>query len=144
MKTIDEIKESRRVLVGHIGMDGGAGEIHLGTWSGSVIWSFGGGWEHVSVCPYQKRITPSWDDMCKVKDIFFREDECVVQFHPPKSEYVNNMPNCLHLWRSLDEVMPMPPSIMVGVKAGQSIESVNRDIGLLLEYEAKEFERGTV
>lgn len=33
------------------------------------------------------------------KDMFFKEDEIVVQYHPAKSEYVNNMPNCLHLWR---------------------------------------------
>jgi hypothetical protein len=87
MKSLEQIKDSKRVLIGKIGIDGGSGEIHLGTWSGSVIWSFGGGWEHVSVCPYKKRITPSWDDMCIIKDIFFNDDECVVQYHPPKSEY---------------------------------------------------------
>lgn len=132
MKTLDEIKESRRIIVGMIGADGGMGEIHLATWSGSVIWSNGGGWEHVSVAPYKHRIIPSWDDMCLVKDIFFNEDECVVQFHPPKSEYVNNMPNCLHLWKSLEEEMPMPPSIMVGTRNGQTMESAREEMRALL------------
>ena len=133
MRTLDEIKGSRRVLVGKIGIDGGSGEIHLASWSGSVIWSYGGGWEHVSVAPYKHRITPSWDDMCQIKDIFFREDECVVQYHPPKSEYVNNMPNCLHLWRPLEEEMPMPPSIMVGIRNGQTAASAREEIRRLVE-----------
>lgn len=128
MKTLDQIKESPRLLVGYTGVDGGSGEIHMPGWSGTIIWSFGGGWEHVSVSPYQKRITPSWDDMCKIKEIFFNDDECVVQYHPPKSEYVNNMPNCLHLWRPIEAEMPMPPSIMVGIRDGQSKKSAIAEI----------------
>lgn len=60
------------------------------------------GLEHVSVSPYDQSITPTWDDMCRIKDIFWDEEELVVQVHPPKSEYVNIMPNCLHLWRDKD------------------------------------------
>ena len=135
MKTLEEIKNSKRVLVGHVGVDGGMGEIHLGPWSGSVIWSFGGGWEHVSVCPYQKRITPSWDDMCKVKEIFFKDEECVVQYHPPKSEYINNMTNCLHLWRPIEQEMPMPPSIMIGLKYGQTMASAMTEIEKINQYD---------
>ena len=75
MRTLEQIKESKRVIVGITGIDGGQGEIHTATWTGSVIWSFGGGWEHVSVSPYKKRIMPSWDDMCMIKDIFFNDDE---------------------------------------------------------------------
>ena len=63
MKSLQEIKDSKRVLVGLISVDGGRGEIHLNKWTGSVVWSYGGGWEHVSVSPYKKHITPSWDDM---------------------------------------------------------------------------------
>ena len=87
--------------------NGGIGTIYIGTWEGSVVWSIEEGWEHVSVAPYKKRITPSWDDMCKVKDIFFEDEECVMQFHPPKSQYVNIMENCLHLWRATEEI-PLP------------------------------------
>ena len=135
MKTLQEIQESRRVIVGRVSMDGGSGEIHMPTWKGSVIWSFGGGWEHVSVRPYQKRITPSWDDMCKIKEIFFRDDECVVQYHPPKSEYVNNVENCLHLWRPLEAEMPMPPSILVGARDGQSAASIREEIEIINQHD---------
>lgn len=37
--------------------------------------------------------------MCKIKDVFWDEEEAVYQVHPPKSKYVNLMTNCLHLWR---------------------------------------------
>ena len=116
MKTLEALKQVPNLLVGRTSIDGGQGEVHFHGWTGSVIWSFGGGWEHVSVCPYKRHIVPSWDDMCKLKDMFFKDDEVVVQYHPAKSEYVNNMPNCLHLWRPFEEVMPTPPSIMVGIK----------------------------
>lgn len=117
MKTLEEIKASKRIIIEQVGIDGGAGVIKIGTWSGTIIWSFGGGWDHVSVCPFQKRITPDWDSMCAIKDIFWYDEDAVIQIHPRKSEYVNNMPNCLHLWRYQGE-MPLPPSWMVGVKGG--------------------------
>lgn len=82
-----------------------------------VIASDGMGWQHVSVSFGAKsKSTPSWDLMCRVKDLFWEDSDCVVQFHPPKSEYVNNHVACLHLWRSLDAPQPMPQSIMVGYK----------------------------
>lgn len=132
MKSLEQIKECRRLNITNNSFDGGLGVITMSTWIGTVVWSFGGGWEHVSVTPIKKRITPSWDDMCILKDIFFNEDETVVQYHPAKSEYVNNVPNCLHLWRPINDVMPTPPSIMVGLKKGQSIESAIEEIK---EYE---------
>ena len=57
----------------------------------------------------------SKDEMCKLKADFFRDDEVVVQFHPAKSEYVNNLMNCLHLWRPTTKKLPLPPSILVGI-----------------------------
>jgi len=39
----------------------------------------------------------------------------VVQYHPPKSDYVNNVDNCLHLFRPLNAEMPRPPKSMVGL-----------------------------
>ena len=54
--------------------------------------------------------------MCFVKNLFWGEDETVVQFHPPKSEYVNNHPYCLHLWRNTRTGYKLPPSILVGIK----------------------------
>jgi hypothetical protein len=70
------------------------------------------GWEHVSVS--LKNRTPNWQEMCFVKDLFWLPEECVVQYHPPRTIYVNCHPNCLHLWRPLQEQMPMPPAILVG------------------------------
>lgn len=120
MKNTDEIISHPRLKTGRIGNDGGNGLISMPLWKGSVIWSNGAGWEHVSVSPESKRITPSWDDMCRIKDMFFYEDEAVIQIHPPKAEYVNNMPNCLHLWRCTYKDMVLPPSVLVGVRKGQT------------------------
>lgn len=80
----------------------------------TVIASDGMDWEHVSVSLNNR--TPNWREMCFIKELFWEEDKCVIQYHPPKSEYVNNHKNCLHLWRPLKENIPMPPSILVGVK----------------------------
>lgn len=125
MRTWDEIAEKAggRIFISQVGGDGGAGIISMPGWKGSLVWSYDGGWDHVSVAPSKRRIMPSWEDMCMIKDIFFREDEAVIQIHPPKSEYVNNVPNCLHLWKS-HEKMPLPPSWMVGVKDGESMAEV--------------------
>jgi hypothetical protein len=79
-----------------------------------IVASDGEGWEHVSVSA--ERRTPNWTEMCFVKDLFWRDDECVIQYHPPKSEYVNCHPYCPHLWKPLDLPLPMPPSILVGPK----------------------------
>ena len=79
-----------------------------------VIASDGLGWEHVSVSLPNR--TPSWKQMCFIKSMFWDEEDAVVQFHPPASEYVNHHPHCLHLWRSTGETMPRPPSILVGPK----------------------------
>ena len=80
-----------------------------------VIFSDGDGWEHVSVSTPSR--TPNWTEMCFIKSVFWHEEDTVIQFHPPKSEYVNNHPYCLHLWRPNDGlVIPLPPSILVGIK----------------------------
>lgn len=70
------------------------------------------GWEHVSVSRDDR--TPTWSEMCQVKDMFWDEEDCVVQYHPPKSDYVNNHLFCLHLWRPIGIELPRPPSFMVG------------------------------
>ena len=128
MRTLEEIKNNPRVIVGQTSYDGGNGIITLPLWRGSVIWSIGAGWDHVSVSPDSKRVVPTWDDMCKVKEIFFNDDEAVIQIHPPKDEYVNNMPNCLHLWRCTYKEMLLPPSCLVGLRKGQSMAELNKEI----------------
>lgn len=71
-----------------------------------------GSWEHVSVSTSTR--CPTWDEMSRIKDLFFREDEVVVQFHPARSNYVNDHPYCLHLWRNRDWDFEMPPKVLVG------------------------------
>lgn len=56
-----------------------------------------GDWEHVSVSCEDR--CPTWEEMQRVKELFWRDDETVIQFHPPKSEYVNHHQYCLHLWK---------------------------------------------
>ena len=87
----------------------------------SIIMSWGGGWEHLSVNPVKNDKTPSWDFMCKMKEMFFKDDEVCVQYHPMKKDYVNNMPHCLHIWRPTCAKLPIPPSIFVGVKEWGSL-----------------------
>lgn len=73
-------------------------------------------WEHVSVTVHDRgkvRIA-SWDEMCKIKDLFWDEEDTVIQYHPAKSEYVNSHPNCLHLWRPIDIDFPKPLKELVG------------------------------
>lgn len=72
-------------------------------------------WEHVSVT-IDKNKTPSWEIMCFVKDLFWDEEDCVIQYHPPKSSYVNMHPYCLHLWRKINFNQPIPETIQVGIK----------------------------
>lgn len=79
-----------------------------------VIASDGAGWEHVSVS--RKDRCPTWDEMCQVKALFWDDDDCVVQYHPARSEYVDNHKTCLHLWRPVGVQIPIPPSIFVGVR----------------------------
>lgn len=114
MKSLLEIKQSNNVVVQKAGRDGGYGIMYLsGTKSkpARVVFSWGGGWEHVSVS-FPNRC-PTWEEMCKVKDIFWYDSECVAQFHPPKSEYVNNHLYCLHLWRKIGADFELPPKEFV-------------------------------
>jgi hypothetical protein len=75
-------------------------------------------WEHDRVSIPDK--TPTWSEMCWVKYLFWLEDECVMQLHPPRSEYVNHHPYCLHLWKPINQTIPMPPTILIGPKVTTS------------------------
>lgn len=68
-------------------------------------------WEHVSVS--LKKRCLHWSEMCYIKDLFWDEEDCVMQLHPPKSKYINNDPNVLHLWRPIGISIPMPPKELV-------------------------------
>lgn len=68
-------------------------------------------WEHVSVSAATR--CPVWEEMSFVKDLFWTDEECVIQYHPPKSEYVNIHPNVLHLWKPIGVTIPLPPRVAV-------------------------------
>lgn len=107
MRTREEIEKSTRLAFELKDQRGCMGTIVLPRWQGSFVCGYDeNGWEHVSVAPYKRSITPSWDDMCMVKDIFWGEEEEAIQIHPKKSKYVNIVENCLHLWRHKDMVLP--------------------------------------
>jgi len=82
-----------------------------------VIASDTDGWEHVSVSTTFR--CPTWDEMCWIKDQFWGPEDCVVQFHPPRSQYVNCHPYCLHLWRPVGAQFATPPTFLVGPMTGE-------------------------
>lgn len=76
-------------------------------------------WEHVSLRAVKrfgkqfKNMTPTWEEMCQVKSLFWDANDVVIQLHPAEKNYVNQHPNVLHLWRPTKETIPVPPLIAV-------------------------------
>lgn len=80
----------------------------------SIVASDQEGWEHVSVhISNRPNDTPTWVEMSFAKELFWQDEEWVVQYHPAKSAYVNCHPGTLHLWKPLNETIPTPPTDMV-------------------------------
>ena len=141
MKNIEEIKRTTGIQIKMEGQDGFAGTVHKVIYKNgkpkfsnkcedmlNFIFSWGGGFEHLSVSTPVR--TPTWEQMCLMKDIFWRDDKICMELHPKKEEYVDNMPYCLHIWRPIDQEIPTPPSIMVGFRNGKEVE----DLELLMKY----------
>lgn len=110
MKKLDEIAQDTRVQVTSPWPEGCGGYLNLRTgkqrtfsFIASIDKAQNFAMEHVSVSIYNdKHKLPTWDEMCEVKDIFWRDDEEVHQIHPPKGQYIHgvgDMDNVLHLWR---------------------------------------------
>ena len=85
-----------------------------------IVAAQGDGWDHVSVS--RRSRCPNWPEMEQVKRAFFADDEVVMQLHVPLGEHVNNHPYTLHLWRPLEQPVPRPPGVMVGL-GGEPIKS---------------------
>lgn len=94
-----------------------------------VKFTSGFGWEHLSASTRNK--IPEWDIMCKLKEIFWRDDECCVEYHPKKEDYVNNHETCLHIWKQIGKEYEMPPSILVGFK-NMDPQSFKYSVNLML------------
>lgn len=93
--------------------------LHLNGLNVITVASDGMGWRHVSVSLAKsvlRVLPPSWSIMSQVKDLFWEDEDCVVQFHPPKSQYVNNHPGCLHLWQPTGKQIKTPPWHLVGIR----------------------------
>ena len=76
MKTIDEIRKTRNLFIEAETDNAGMGGYYYDVISGknlNFIFSYQMGWEHLSVSMPSK--TPSWDQMCRMKDIFWNKDE---------------------------------------------------------------------
>lgn len=113
-----KVPEKYRIKSGRFGStkeygNNGAFAIKKGRLKMQVIASDGGGWDHVSVTIVNRQRTPTWQEMCFIKDLFFDKDECAVQFHPSESQYVNNHKYCLHLWKPQFGPLQIPLKIMV-------------------------------
>jgi hypothetical protein len=63
-------------------------------------------WLHVSVASPDK--LPSWETLKQVKDIFVGRKLQAIQVLPSEEKYVNQHPNCLHLFCCLDDADPVP------------------------------------
>lgn len=110
MKTLEEIKKMPHLCIIDISPDR---QKIIGTVSwedqrfrGSVICGFNeDGWEHVSISSYNPRRLPTWELMCRLKDMFWDKSEQVVQIHPDEAHYFHGykgLDNVLHLWRPVN------------------------------------------
>lgn len=120
MTCLEKLRKAERwrIKTGTMGSEGEDG------WNGAfivpvdgemwqVILSDGMGWRHLSVTNAQKRQLPTWHIMCRMKDLFFGDEDWAVEFHPPKEAYINDHDFVLHLWQPLNEELPKPFSFMV-------------------------------
>lgn len=124
MRKLEDIKKNGYLKIKKEGQDGFGGTFYdkKSRCNLNFIMSWGAGWEHCSVSIPTR--CPTWDQMCAIKELFWNDDEECMQLHPAKKDYINNMPYCLHIWRPINEKIPMPPSIMVGFKKKYSSEEI--------------------
>lgn len=129
MKPLGELLKTPRLQIMESGHDGGRGFAYLlrskRNRPAGIVFSWGGGWDHVSVS-FTNRC-PTWEEMCEVKDMFFSPDEVCFQLHPMQQDYVNMHPYCLHIWRYQEGKPPLPPAWMVGPKHNQTVRDALRE-----------------
>ena len=61
----------------------------------------GKNWIHLSVS--KRKQYPTWDEFVQVKELFLGRESLALQVLPPRSEWVNDHPFCLHLYQCLDK-----------------------------------------
>lgn len=121
MKAIEDILSDKRIRKVYKNVDNGIVmklkmEVHSfkGSDKALVCISRVLGWEHLSVS-FKNKI-PSWEVMNEMKEMFFKDDEDAFQYHPKKDDYINNNEYTLHIWRPIEETIPVPPHITVGIR----------------------------
>lgn len=137
MKNIEEIKQTAGLIIKKEKTNGFGGTYCIFEYKNGkarlkqqlhFIFSWGCGFEHLSVSTPTR--TPTWDEMCIMKDIFWRDDEECMQLHPKKENYIDNMKYCLHIWRPINQAIPMPPNIMVGLRP----KHLKEDVAQLIKF----------
>ena len=141
MKNIEDIRKTTGIKIKKEGKNGFGGTVFNTYYKNGklkvenspdkvlhFIFSWGCGFEHLSVSTPVR--CPTWDEMCKMKEIFWNDDEICMQLHPKKEDYVNNMQYCLHIWKPINQEIPTPPSIMVGFRKGKEQEDFKQIIEL--------------
>lgn len=92
--------------------------IRIGSYALLCIVGDGHFWDHVSVTVRDKKgrqikRLPNYNELCKVKNLFFEDDEIVVHYFVPATDHVNINDWCLHLWKHQQKPFPRPPMYMV-------------------------------
>ncbi len=108
MRPIQDISENKKVKLGEVSDKYLSGTVKLRGPDGSHLYYFvftvedgyedGIIREHASVSRVTGDKLPTWEEMCDLKDIFWEDEEECIQIHPRKSDYVNLVGNCLHIW----------------------------------------------
>ena len=57
-------------------------------------------WVHLSVSKPSR--VPTYDELCKMKELFLGDDLEAYQKFVARKDHINIMPNCLHLWACLE------------------------------------------
>lgn len=107
---LKRVKRHRHIIPDR-GDDGFALQIEFHGAELRIIASWGLDWDHVSI--HIEGRCPTWAEMCFVKNIFWENSECVIQYHPPDKQYIDVHSHCLHLWRPQKTEIPMPPLNLV-------------------------------
>jgi hypothetical protein len=89
----------------------GAFAVPIGSHLFAVVAAANKGFDHVSVSLPNR--CPSWEEMDKMKRLFFKPDEIAFQVHPKETDHISVYPFCLHLWRCWWIDPPMPPKEFV-------------------------------
>lgn len=108
----DKIQKAQKMIVNGLAMYAGILKLSKGrrfTFMASID---DGRLEHVSVSLCNSMTeTPTWEEMCEVKEMFWNSEEEVHQIHPKASQYLTGitgpdgtkLENVLHLYRPVND-----------------------------------------